>query len=104
MGNVACLSILAVSCIGLLAALIGYEFGWSHPLTMYSIGAFIAIVFFKISDGERKFGGVSSIVWAALVTNVVWLVITFLSLPSLEAIEATKEINNPTLFSVLWAK
>ncbi|MFS1908096.1 hypothetical protein BCU30_018310 [Vibrio lentus] len=102
MGNNTLFAILVVIVVGIFAALIGNELGYDHPLTLYAAGGFIALIFFIIGDGKKDFKGTSIGVWLALITNVIWLTITFFLLPSLDVITATKGIDNQTMFSVLW--
>ncbi|EGR0171709.1 hypothetical protein ACU6D0_004589 [Vibrio alginolyticus] len=104
MGNRVLLTVIVVSTVGVISALIGYDYGLNHPLTVYGVGAFIAIVFFVFGSGENKDKGVPSGVWLALATNVLWLIATFLLLPSLEALEATKDVDKATLISVFLEK
>ena len=91
---------IVVSVIFVVTALISYDYGLNHPLTIYGIGAFIAIVFFLCGSSEKENNKVSKGVWLALATNVLWLIVTYLLLPSSEALEATQHIENATLVSV----
>ncbi len=102
MGNNSLFALLVVCVVGIFAAIIGFELGYDHPLALYAVGAFIALIFYKIGDGKKEWKGTPLGVWLALITNVIWLTVTFFLLPSIDVINATKGIENQTIISVLW--
>ncbi|MCA2490309.1 MULTISPECIES: hypothetical protein [Vibrio] len=90
------LMVTVVAGLGFVVVGVIHQFGGAHPLTVFSIGALICLVFLVIDRFNSE--TTSKLQWVSLGVNVSLLAYSFLLLPTNEAIEILNKANVPQSF------
>tara|TARA_R110001583_G_scaffold101235_1_gene247654 strand:- start:5314 stop:5640 length:327 start_codon:yes stop_codon:yes gene_type:complete len=85
------LMVTFVAGFGFVVVGVIHQFGGAHPLTVFSIGALICLVFLVLD--RLNSDTTSKLQWASLGVNVSLLAYSFLLLPTNETIKILNEAN-----------